>query len=379
MSVDVAAGRALYEIVNDNTDPAETHKVYHDSDDVENVAIDAADLTHARIDVIVMKTDVSQNPDAASGNIPSIYAVKGTPAASPAVPTLPANCLPLYHVAVAAGATSITSGNLTDVREYVEINPDELPDMAREATVLRKDHTVFQDWSQLTIASGVVAAAGPLHTIETQGAAASDDLDTITPQVGAGEFLVIKCANASHVVTVKHGTGNIKLGGSVDFALDDANKALILIKQGSYWQEVGRATPRTGTLITLEKRYQASGDYTTTSGTFADIDGTNMTKDVVCTASSILVLLLTGSIYCSSTAQAVFDFSVGGSLVGGSSGLQEITIGATTATVRALNMMHVIVPGAGTKTCKPRWKTDAGTLTLLGRDAPTFTVLKIEP
>ena len=133
MSVDVGIGRALYEIENTNLAAGKTYKVYHDNDAVKNVLITAADATNPRIDIIVMKCDVSQDPDSAAANIASIIAIAGTPAGSPSAPATPANCLKIGQVAVAAGATSIVTANITDSRTYVTLDPDVLADIVRQS------------------------------------------------------------------------------------------------------------------------------------------------------------------------------------------------------------------------------------------------------
>ncbi|HYH69137.1 MAG TPA: hypothetical protein VD866_30870 [Urbifossiella sp.] len=132
MSVDVATGRALYEITNTNLTPSDTYKIRHTNDAIKNVPIATADATHPRIDIIVMTTDVSQDPDASAANIASITVVAGTPAASPAVPSTPANSLLLSKVAVAAGATSIVNANITDMRAYAMLASSVLADVLRQ-------------------------------------------------------------------------------------------------------------------------------------------------------------------------------------------------------------------------------------------------------
>lgn len=83
-------------------------------DGTATLTVATADPTNPRIDnVIVQITDV--------GSGSSTYVVTlqtGTPAASPVAPTLPANSLLLAQIAVAAGAVSIVSGNITDKRAY---------------------------------------------------------------------------------------------------------------------------------------------------------------------------------------------------------------------------------------------------------------------
>lgn len=76
-------------------------------------------LTHdvggssARTDLIVARMYDTEAGDSTTG--PAIEIVKGV---SSAVPATPARALALYRVAVPAGASSITSANITDVRVY---------------------------------------------------------------------------------------------------------------------------------------------------------------------------------------------------------------------------------------------------------------------
>jgi hypothetical protein len=84
-------------------------------DGTATLTVAAADPTNPRIDtVIVQLVD--------TGTSSSTYVVTlqtGTPAASPVAPTLPANSVLLAQIAVAAGATSIVSGNITDKRPFI--------------------------------------------------------------------------------------------------------------------------------------------------------------------------------------------------------------------------------------------------------------------
>jgi hypothetical protein len=56
--------------------------------------------------------------------------VVGTPAGSPVAPALPANSIALAEVDVAAGALSITSGDITDLRTLVTTNIPETGDIS---------------------------------------------------------------------------------------------------------------------------------------------------------------------------------------------------------------------------------------------------------
>lgn len=112
------------------------------------------------------------------------------------------------------------------------------------------DHNVqapgfrFDDAASLTIASGVVTITQGYNEIDTEGAAAADDLDTITigtmsngVAIGEGSIIVLQSANASRVVTVKNGTGNITLL-SGDFVMNSTSTRLTLMYNGSAWVEI---------------------------------------------------------------------------------------------------------------------------------------------
>lgn len=99
----------------------------------------------------------------------------------------------------------------------------------------------------ITIASGVATPAvrnGGAHLIDTEGAAPADDLTNLaTTNTPAGRWLLIRGANASRAVTVKHlagGSGEISLRDGVDYLLDNAAKFLLLQLRGTTWTEILR-------------------------------------------------------------------------------------------------------------------------------------------
>jgi hypothetical protein len=92
--------------------------------------------------------------------------------------------------------------------------------------------------STLTIASGSVTATRSCHVIDTEGAAATDDLDTIAVgSVSDGCVLMIRPASAARVVTLKNGTGNLVIPG--DIILNDTSRTTLLRRNGSNWNLVG--------------------------------------------------------------------------------------------------------------------------------------------
>jgi len=91
---------------------------------------------------------------------------------------------------------------------------------------------------ELTIAAGVITVTGSRHTVDTQGDAASDDLDTINGGTD-GDILILRSANNARTVTVKDSTGNIQLAG--DFSLSSTGDAIVLYFSGSAWIELTRS------------------------------------------------------------------------------------------------------------------------------------------
>ena len=116
MSVNVAAGRAFIRSGNASSIAAGVYAVMNDA--TVNVAISASDPTNPRIDLVVIQVRDTNYGEAASDA--RITVVTGTPAASPAVPSLASfpNALVLVQVAVAAATTTIVNANITDRRTY---------------------------------------------------------------------------------------------------------------------------------------------------------------------------------------------------------------------------------------------------------------------
>lgn len=79
-----------------------------------NLAVLTADPSNSRIDIIVAYvSDVGS-----SSSFGAVEIITGMAAASPSAPSAPANAITLGQVTVPAGATSITSGMISDVRPF---------------------------------------------------------------------------------------------------------------------------------------------------------------------------------------------------------------------------------------------------------------------
>jgi len=158
------------------------------------------------------------------------------------------NFIRTYNVNVTYGIDAIviaSNGLIFRSLQAANLNNDPLTSPLFWGTpVAFVDLNILGDLSfaatELTISSGSVAAETSHHTIDTEAAAASDDLDTITV-AGVADFTVLylRLEDAARVVTLKDNTGNIQTKNNEDIILD-ANIPTILFRVGTDWFEVQR-------------------------------------------------------------------------------------------------------------------------------------------
>lgn len=110
LSVQIAAGLAV--IQGSASANAGAYAVCSDS--IVTLTCSTADPVNARIDLVCVTVTDSGN----SSSTAAIQIVTGTPSASPAVPATPSNSIALCQITVAQNATTLSSGNLADVRPY---------------------------------------------------------------------------------------------------------------------------------------------------------------------------------------------------------------------------------------------------------------------
>ena len=163
MTVNVATGSAGIDVGSAGT----AYKYFVGLDAIESVAITTANPSNPRNDLIVMYVDVavtaSQSYTNNSNNMLKLVAVAGTPAASPADPSI-ANIqaaigaanpyIILARVVVGAGVTQINSGNITDLRAI--------------CVPRRVDSTSFVDqpsWTAPTFTNGWLNYGGGFQTV----------------------------------------------------------------------------------------------------------------------------------------------------------------------------------------------------------------------
>lgn len=100
--------------------------------------------------------------------------------------------------------------------------------------------TGFANGGAKTIASGAITVAEfSLYSVDTEGGAATDDLDTINGGSYDGQILVLKAANSGRDVVLKDTTGNLRL--AEDFTLTHAQDRIMLMYDGANWCELSRS------------------------------------------------------------------------------------------------------------------------------------------
>jgi hypothetical protein len=94
--------------------------------------------------------------------------------------------------------------------------------------------------SSKTIAAGVITATATRTRLDTEAAAATDDLDTINGG-SDGDLIILSTTNSGRDVVVKDGTGNLVLAG--DFTLSTTSDRIKLIYDStlSAWVELSRS------------------------------------------------------------------------------------------------------------------------------------------
>lgn len=92
--------------------------------------------------------------------------------------------------------------------------------------------------TSVVIAGGVATVTTSQHSIDTEGAAASDDLDTITG-LQDGQFLIVGLVDAGRNVVIKSGTGNITCPNGADITLDAQGDRVVIVRSGAALYVVG--------------------------------------------------------------------------------------------------------------------------------------------
>jgi hypothetical protein len=112
----------------------------------------------------------------------------------------------------------------------------------------RSNHNIsplIVDPYTVTIAAGVIVPYGSTHRVDTESAAATDDLETITATNREhDEWLTLYANSDARTVVLKDGVGNINLNGG-DFSLTHSADRIVLAFDGTNWNEIVRSDNET--------------------------------------------------------------------------------------------------------------------------------------
>jgi hypothetical protein len=161
----------------------------------------------------------------------------------------------------------------------------------------------FATATTLTITGGAVTPTQNWHLVDTQSAAATDDLDTITATNATDGFMLfLRQVHDDRDVTIKHDSGNIKCPGGVDVVLTDSTQVVVLVYDGtnSKWLVVSALAnlmyTNKGNVITAKQVYQAGLRYNLTSITAnTTLTTAHHMIDADATSGSIVVTLPTAA------------------------------------------------------------------------------------
>lgn len=174
--------------------------------------------------------------------------------------------------------------------------------VTRLAKALAGDGSLkFATGSELTISSGVITPTQNWHIIDTQGDAATDDLDTIgSSDTEDGFILFLRQANDARDITIKHGTGNIKCPGSVDIVLTDTYQIVIMIYDATLEKWIATVSSVNAGLLNGANIWSAVNSFSkslnfayTSVAAATVLDSTYYFVDVDCTAAGKTITLPT--------------------------------------------------------------------------------------
>ncbi|MBL8162451.1 MAG: hypothetical protein JNJ61_10735 [Anaerolineae bacterium] len=96
------------------------------------------------------------------------------------------------------------------------------------------DQQTFGSAQAVSISAGAITATKSHVVVDTEAAAASDDLDTINGG-GTGSVLYLRSASAVRTVVIRHNVGNIRTPNGYNITLNNVDVFVFLMYNGTYW------------------------------------------------------------------------------------------------------------------------------------------------
>jgi len=260
--------------------------------------------------------------------------------------------------------TDVMAADVNDLQDAVEAIETELgSDPAGSAADVKTrlaqsldglGNLDFKAIAALTISGGSVTPTQNWHVVDTEGSAASDDLDTIAAtNVTDGFILFLRQANDARDVTIKHDTGNVKCPGGVDITLADTTQVVMLIYDGTLSKWLASICPANVALTNKANTWAAEQILTkserhayTSISTNTTLDATHNVVDVDASSAAITITLPTAvGINGREYVIRKLDSSANAVTVDGN-GAETINGAATKALSTQFETVHIMSDGA---------------------------------
>lgn len=299
MSVDIGQGTGFIDISSSYIYPA-----WVASAD-KNISVDAADVSNPRIDRVVAYIDLASISTAVTNNTGALKfkAVAGTPAGSPSAPsdgTVQSAVgsgnpyIDIGQLAVAAGATSISTANITDKR----------PSLGLRAPIIKKITTLT---SSTTLSGG--------YDMVLMNASSGNQQNTLPdPTLYTGLTLTFQRIDSTVANTCRISRfGSTNISGVNDIYFPNQWDSLELYSNGTNW------VVKDWSFNTLLKRATASSTQNVTGTSATALTGLSIATIVPTTVAEIELILYTYSAVFTNitTVSTIWSGTVGsGTIVG---------------------------------------------------------------
>lgn len=116
MGITVRKGRAFIT----GTEASGQGTYFVENDNWVDFVLSNGDASNPRVDLVIAR--VQDGTYSGAINEWSLEVLEGAPAGSPVAPSLPDNALALASIAVAANASTVSGGNITDLRSFIGVD-----------------------------------------------------------------------------------------------------------------------------------------------------------------------------------------------------------------------------------------------------------------
>ena len=251
MAVQVAAGRAI--VGGTLTSTQGNYVVFNDAP--VTVSIATASPSLPRIDLIVLT--IQDSYYAGANNQVIIQSVTGTPNASPVAPSAPASSLILAQIAVAANATTINTGNITDKRTLATFTDTTTTASDVAANSLTVNTIASQTGKAILVnnsSGSQVFAISPNGTVTFQDGSTQTTAATYNPNLivntQTGTTYTVQTTDAQKLITLSNASAiTLTIGSNSAYPLPSGTQITISQYGAGQVTIVGASSPNPVTVV----------------------------------------------------------------------------------------------------------------------------------